>query len=787
MYWLLPSEKQDSIRLKVESLTQKLFTTDSDTSAIYKRAYIFSGRKSDEITKILINELSNKKDMVYDPFMGSGTTVYQAALNERSVIGNDIDNYSYYIVKNMMQNIDEKKLKELFDEVKSKTQDKILDLYQTKCCGEINYIDKLFFDRKPFKLINPLQNTGFKAGNNIKLIKECKKCNRKDKKFDAIDQKELKKIELINTDKFPNPKFIINSRINITAKHSEFYGDHFTKRAKVALLLLQKSIDNLTDSKEKDIIQLSLVTSLHLMKITDYKSKSQDLYHLVDKFALEHNVWNVFQERYEAISEFKMKALKAANNDTKTEILNKSAFLVDKIEIKDNSIDLIITDPPYTDLVPYLERNQLFRIWLEYFVSKKDFKFTDYMKDNEMIISNSPERANKHSWDQYAADIDFVFKNCTRVLKEDCYCVFFIRPGRHYWMEVVNHFKLSARKYGLEPIHRVDVSKADPTMRKLASSNWANDTDSIMIFYKPKSEYQYWFIGDEWIEKDIVRIISKEISNNKDNKILFSIGMDKIKALFKDKDLSQYLNQTEKIEKVLNRYFTIDRGVISLTNNSFIFDDFRAETINNRIIDLVPELIETLLDEKASFTYEELMLKISFYLDNGDKDAIQAFSENRNKIKEILKQLTDETKDGFVRKKLKFKIKEGRQNLHSLTGTEFEDLLVGVFKERGYYEVLKIGGAGDRGVDIVCKTKKGNIEKRVAIQCKRWKANVGSTAIQRLHSYGIVQKQDILICCTTSDFTKEGKYMADNTGVVMVDGNQILEWVEKVHPGKFYL
>lgn len=404
-----------------------------------------------------------------------------------------------------------------------------------------------------------------------------------------------------------------------------------------------------------------------------------------------------------------------------------------------------------------------------------------------MIISNSPERINKKSWEQYATDIDLVLKNCSRVLKKNKFCIFFMRPGRRYWMKVVNHFKLAARKYGLEPVHRIDVSKNDPSIRKIASATWANYTESIMIFYKPKDEYTYWFIDNEWIEKEIVELLTKEISKINDKKILISNATEKIGLMLRRKNLAQYMNETEKIMKVINRYYVFKDGYISLNNNSFFFNDFRKETIKSRIIDLIPELIETIFDEKQIFTYEELMLKISFYLDNGDKDAIQEFDKNRKLIKNILKQLTKETKAGFIRKTYNFEIKEGRKNLQSLSGTEFEDLIADILKNQGYYEILKIGGSGDRGVDIVCKIRKGDIEKKVAVQCKRWISNVGSTAIQRLHSYGIVENQDMLMCCTTAGFTSEGEYMAKNTNVTMIDGKKVLEWVEQAYPGKFYL
>jgi DNA modification methylase/HJR/Mrr/RecB family endonuclease len=788
MYWLLPTEKQELIRIKIEFLVNKILLASNDTGSIYKKAFIFSGRKSEEITKELIEALTDRNDTIYDPLMGSGTTIYQALFLNRRVIGNDLDNYSYYVLKNIIEDINYDKLEKLFKEIEKNSKKNILELYKTKCCDKKNYIDKLFYDRKPLEYFNPNKNHGFNPPYNIKLLKRCPICQKKEKKFDREDLNLLTSFNKESYNSFPETKFIINSRINITPNHSEFYGNHFTNRGKIALLLLQKEISKLTDSREKDILQFSLVAGLHLAKMTDYKSKSQDLYHLVDKNTLEHNIWNVFENRYKNI-----KKLKLYISDRFTEkkdnisLYCKSFHSIDSNIIPNGSIDLVITDPPYADQVPYLERNQLFRKWLECFVDSSFFKFTDYMKSKEMIMTNSPERLEKHSWDQYVKDLDLLLKHCSRVLKEEKYCVFFVRPGSRYWMDTINNLKLSARKYGLEPIQRIDVSKKDPTIRKLYSATWSNNTDSIMIFYKVPRQYKYWFEQDEWIEKDLVKIIEKIIREKEIKEITHHEAMNCIKEYLMSINRIQLINNNFLIKKTMNRYFHFEKGNWSLTNNSIAFSDFRSETILNRIYDLVPELIETLLDEKEIFIFNDLMLKLSFYLDNGDKKSLEVLDSNRNIVKNILKNFTIETNNGFIRKIVVPRKGEDRIQLHSLDGYEFEDLVSNLLRNSGYKKVIRVGGAKDRGVDILCKTSLNEGNKRVAVQCKRWKADVGSTAIQRLHSYGVTENIDILICITTSGFTKEGESVANITKVKMIPKDKLILWLEKIFPGKYYI
>ena len=44
-----------------------------------------------QLPKFFIDKFSVKGDIIYDPFLGRGTTIIEAAINQRNVIGNDIN------------------------------------------------------------------------------------------------------------------------------------------------------------------------------------------------------------------------------------------------------------------------------------------------------------------------------------------------------------------------------------------------------------------------------------------------------------------------------------------------------------------------------------------------------------------------------------------------------------------------------------------------------------------------------------------------------------------------
>jgi len=71
-------------------------------------------------------------------------------------------------------------------------------------------------------------------------------------------------------------------------------------------------------------------------------------------------------------------------------------------------------------------------------------------------------------------------------------------------------------------------------------------------------------------------------------------------------------------------------------------------------------------------------------------------------------------------------------------------------------------------------------------QCKRWASNVGSDPIQRLYAERMRRGLDYAVCVTTSGYTKDGKKVAVDLDVEIVDGNQLMQRLDRYYPGKYY-
>jgi restriction system protein len=128
--------------------------------------------------------------------------------------------------------------------------------------------------------------------------------------------------------------------------------------------------------------------------------------------------------------------------------------------------------------------------------------------------------------------------------------------------------------------------------------------------------------------------------------------------------------------------------------------------------------------------------------------------------------------------------------LHRLSPTDFEMVVASLLQAEGFNNVQPIGGANDRGVDILCNDAQGSL---VAVQCKRYgpAQKIGAFAIQHLATMSNVRNASRRIFVTTSSYTDSAVQQALDFEIELVDGyrlaawlaqyQQIVDWVNTYH------
>ena len=782
----------DSVKERLNRIKTAIEDVPNTVPNEMRTTFNFKGRKSPEIAERVIEAVCDSEDIIFDPFMGSGSFVYAAMGKVKRIYATELDNYTFNAVNALMSKVDMLKLGVLFDTVKNDVYKEIMALYETSCCGCRNYISKVLFDPEEGKegYFNPSPNREIVDGKNIKLVEKCPVCGGKAKRFEEEDYKKLISLEKINIDRFPKKQYIANSRINITpSTGADKYDRIFTQRNKIALLLLQDAINKLEPSKERDVLEQVLVASISLARIAMYGSSTDILYHVVGHGAQDMNVWLLFEDKYKSFCKFKSVYCDRQIGTTDSEVIIVNKDYASYIDENPNlKVDVIYTDFPYTDQVPYLERNQLYRVWLETFYDSK-YALTEEMLEQEIVQTNAETRTKKRDIENYYKDIDNMFSHFSKVLNKDGLVFLTMKLGKAKYFKTYIEIINLARKNGFEYAYQIGVEKKDPTMRKQSAFTNTFMNEMIVIFYKLSDENIYWYIGNENYEFLLVKKVYSYLIRTKEYVTLSSA----VTLVCNDlKSKYSYIASEQdilRIKELLEQYFKVDAGCIQIDNNQLYLDIEDTTDLYTKLYDLMPIFIRQLLNSKGKFVLEDVYFELVNSLCDGNPKTIAQILDDESHQRDIENLISNYCqKDGqhYIEREDIRKPNEDAVDISTLSGTDFEILVQGLLKEDGYENVIKMGGAGDLGVDIIASKRQQGRVLHYIFQCKRWASNVGSDPIQRLYAEKMRRGLDYAICVTTSGYTKDGKKVAIDLDVEIVDGNQLMKRLNRYFPREYY-
>jgi superfamily II DNA or RNA helicase len=121
-------------------------------------------------------------------------------------------------------------------------------------------------------------------------------------------------------------------------------------------------------------------------------------------------------------------------------------------------------------------------------------------------------------------------------------------------------------------------------------------------------------------------------------------------------------------------------------------------------------------------------------------------------------------------------IKRTESALKNMDPTDFEKLVVDLFKSLGYQSARHVGRTHDRGIDVIAERFLESKRETVIIQCKRYSNNVGvKTARELIGSLEDISNCEKAYLITTSNFTNECKRYAAKMGkkLELMDGEEL--------------
>lgn len=226
-----------------------------------------------------------------------------------------------------------------------------------------------------------------------------------------------------------------------------------------------------------------------------------------------------------------------------------------KTDIDTNSIDLVITDPPFFDNVHYSELADFFHVWIKEILESGLYLIQDNTRSKKEVQNRNAGIFEKN--------LSSVFNECRRVLKDDGLLVFTYHHSRHEgWTSVYK----SIRKSGFRVIYahpvKAEMSVSVPILQSKKPINY----DLILVCRKSIQQNVIFNNEDELLNRSKEK--TTEIKNKLNNYGL-GLSLGDIKVIFMGclfSELSKINNLNEEFSIFTQLEGKIDENLMEYFN-----------------------------------------------------------------------------------------------------------------------------------------------------------------------------------------------------------------------------
>jgi hypothetical protein len=313
--------------------------------------------------------------------------------------------------------------------------------------------------------------------------------SRKKAIADKMFVTHYKKYEKLSAKLFQQ-KLLENNRIAIPSGSK--VSDYLCARNKIALSIIRKELNSIRNVRERELVELVISSAVNLIRLSDKKASSQIPFWRPKKDITSRNALLILKDKIERcvegldyasssfpsslVEEGSKLVAKSLSSTASALILRKPFQNVSKSDIPSNSVDLILTDPPYTDQVPYLEYSQLASLILGWDNLNKE------NLHSEIVVSNARRRKAKNLAN-FNNELGKAFKQMARIIKSDGYCAIFFHD---FSLGAWSNLLLSAQEASFAYQGEARIGRQRRSFKTVLTPNKTLDGNYLLIFKKRK-------------------------------------------------------------------------------------------------------------------------------------------------------------------------------------------------------------------------------------------------------------------------------------------------------------
>ena len=502
----------------------------------------YMARKPYNVVSEIIKRFCPDNGCVYDPMFGSGTTIIEASKLGRKAIGTDINLLAYKLCKASLTrwNLDE--ITHTIDSFCKDVRSLCNSFYMHIEDEETRILERCHFDRCGTELVPTMYWYKLQINGKLTGRKKAVASNEFIKQYKIYEQSEKHTIEDI--------ALIPNSRIAIGPNATVY--SYFCNRNLIAMDRILGVLHSYQSNYCYDILELLVSSAINLIKLSDKKASSQMPYWLPQKDVTSRNAVMIIEQKAAAFKEglaYLCEKCRSFVDEDDIILKNMPAQNISLELLPNESVDLVLTDPPYTDQVPYLEYNQL---WYKVMGWKG---FTDELLEAELVVSDAPSR--KKNSDDFNHIFDAILSRISPAIKPNGYFIMFYHSfDLKSWSKILK----AMQEHGLAYCGQIPSATPRKSFKTIMTPKGTLDGNYIVVFQKRTTIKYPEFEGtvDE-AKKLAIKCAEKIITTRKDvtSQALYDYGM------LKDSFECGYL-------QILSTQF---KSFVDVISDSFVFQD----------------------------------------------------------------------------------------------------------------------------------------------------------------------------------------------------------------------